>query len=269
MSQATGRRLLVLAGSVVVLISLAFYLRGPERAPAAGASRPPRPAAPTPVSRPSQPMAEPASVPSDLDPNVARAAVREVSLAKADLTEEGTLALVENLKSDDMVVVAEAADALVARRATSAIGALSAMDIHATDGIAPSVIHALGRLGKLADGDERRSAVDRLLALLDEEKRRDARDSTSNLLHIYEALGATGDSRAAPALERELEDVRVGIAPKVVVVQALARIGEPSTRPVIVRARSGIAATAGNDAYEAALRQDLLNAMATALTTLP
>lgn len=267
MSRATGRRLLVLAGSVVVLISLAFYLRGPERASAAGAARPPRPAAL--VSRPSQPMAEPASVPSDLDPNVARANLREVSLAKADLTEDGTLALVENLKSDDMVVVAEAADALVARRATSAIGALSAMDIHATDGIAPSVIHALGRLGKVADGDERRSAVDRLLVLLDEEKRSDATDSTGNLLHIYEALGATGDSRAAPALERELEDVRVGIAPKVVVVQALARIGEPSTRPVIVRARSAVAAIAGNDAYEAALRQDLLNAMDTALTTLP
>jgi hypothetical protein len=216
-------------------------------------------------------MVEPANVRNDLDPNVARAAVREVSLAKADLTEEGTLALIENLKSDDMVVVAEAADALVARRATSAIGTLSTMDIHATDGIAPSVIHALGRLGKMADvdSDERQSAVDRLLALLDEEKRRDARDSGANLLHIYEALGATGDGRAAPALERELEDVHLGIAPKVVVVQALTRIGAPSTRAVVVQVRSSVAAIVGNDAYEAALRQDLLDAMDTALTTLP
>jgi hypothetical protein len=262
------RRLLVLAGSVVVLISLAFSLR-PENAPARRAARAPTPASPTHVSKPSQPFVEPASAPSDLDPNVARAAVREVSLAKADRTEEGTLALIENLKSDDMVVVAEAADALVARRATSAIGTLAAMDIHATEGIAPSIIHALGRLGEMGDGDERRSAVDRLLALLDHEKRRNAPDSSGNLLHIYEALGATGDSRAAPTLERELEDDRVGIAPKVVIVQALARIGAPSSRPVVVRARSGVAAIEGGDAYEMELRQDLLNAMDTALTTLP
>jgi hypothetical protein len=38
---------------------------------------------------------------------------------------------------------------------------------------------------------------------------------------------------------------------------------------VIVRTRSGVAAITGSDAYEMALRQDLLKAMDTALATLP
>jgi HEAT repeat protein len=190
-------------------------------------------------------------------------------VAKDEPTESGTFALIEKLKDDDVVVVAEASNGLVARRATSAISALADKDIHRPDGIAPSIIDALGRLGGMAAGDVRRTAVDRLVALMRSEKLRGAADSPGNLLQIYEALGATEDSRAAPPLETELEDASVGVAPKVVIVQALAEIGAPSSRTVVARTRPTVVATAPRDAFEAELRKDLLAAIDAALTTLP
>jgi len=254
------RRVLLLAASGTVFLAVAAKsCRDRSRS---SADRSPRISAPSPQL---------AGLHNDLEPDTrpVRRTLEEIRVKNNDPTEARTLALVENLKDDDRVVVAEAANALVARRATSAIRALAEMDIHRPDGIAPGIIDALGRLGGMASGDARRTAVDRLLALMHSEKLRDAADSAGNLLQLYEALGATEDDRAAAPLETELQDPSVGIAPKVVIVQALAEIGATSSRPVVLRVRASVAASAGRDAFEAELRKDLLAAIDTALTTLP
>src|SRR6185503_15570033 len=98
-----------------------------------------------------------------------------------------------------------------------------------------SVVHALGRLGAIAGDDERATAVDRLLAMMTEEKRRGAPESAGNLLQIYEALGDIGDARAAGPLEDELLDDGIARAAKVVVVHALARIGQHRSRAPLLR----------------------------------
>jgi hypothetical protein len=199
------------------------------------------------------------------DAEVALAAIRR---AKADPTESGTAALVASMSSDDPVVVAEAAKALVLRKDTAAIPALTMIDLRTSGGAGLSVIETLGKLGGMADADGKSAAVERLLAMLAEEKQHDDPETPGNLLQIYEALGQTRDARAAGPLENELADPEVGRAPKVVVVQALAQIGEPRSRAALLRARALEVATKLGDAFEAEVQRDLLAAIDTALTKL-
>ncbi len=195
--------------------------------------------------------------------------VADVILAQGDPTPDGTAVLVASLGADDHVVVAEAADGLVARRAVEAIPSLARIDVLARPGAAPSVIDALGRLAAVAPTDLRGEAVMRLLELLREEKRRGAPESAGNLLQIYEALGHTRDQRAAPALEEELADPAAGKAPRVVVVQALVSIAAPSSRGVAMKARAELAASPEAEVFEAELRQELLLALDDAIARLP
>ncbi len=176
--------------------------------------------------------------------------------------------LVAGLSATDAVVVAESANGLVARGALSAIPSLVELDVVARPWAAPSVIYAMGRLAALASDEERGLAVERLLALLAAEKERNSPEALANLLHIYEALGHTGDARAIAPLEHELADRRVATAPKVVVVQALVQLGARQSRPALERALVELAPTLVGDDFEAAVRRDLEAAIREALVQL-
>jgi len=217
------------------------------------------PVAPPTVQRPA------AHGPAAVDPGPATITVEDVQFAQADPSANGTAALVASLDAADRIVASEAADGLVARGAVTAIPALRAIDVGARPDIAPGIIDALGRLGAMADGELRTDAVTRLLELLDAEKHRRAPESAGNLVMIYEALGQTRDVRAAPRLEVELADQTLGKAPKVVVVQALAAIGAPSSHAAIERLREQLVGTTEVDAHQVELRRDLLAVIDAAL----
>ncbi len=288
-SRVTGARIGL--GILVVLAALFFALRGADSEPAPRGSQPsarggrerpstlaqgdvprgPRVTAResdrSPRARVSAGVAD--AKPPQLQPDaVSDPALKMVLAARDDRSDEGTRTLTDNLTSRDPIVVAEAARALVARQATEAITQLAAIRLDEAAGSGLSVIAALGKLGAVANEDEKSTAVDRLLSMLRTEKRRDARESPGNLLQIYEALGDTRDPGAAPALEAELLDATVPRAPKVVIVHALLEIGMPSSKDALRAAHGEQSAQRGSDAFEEEIRQELVAALEEALETL-
>jgi hypothetical protein len=175
--------------------------------------------------------------------------------------------LVAGLDSEDPIVVAEAANALVGRGAVDVLPVLVEEDVIARPKAAPSLIYAMGRLAAKAGPKERAAAVDRLLALMAEEKKRGAQESQGNLLQIYEALGDTGDARAIAPLERELLDASVATAPKVVVVQALVALRATQSRPTLEKLAAQLASST-KTGFEAELEHDLLAVIREALVRL-
>lgn len=279
--------LLVAAGSLALLLAY-WVLRDDRREPAREVPAGPsarengaageavddvaQPAAPRPRRQPATSAKQPADAPEEAEPlpslspeDAAGSAVRAVLSAAADPSQSGTNTLIANLTSEDEVVVAEAARALVARRATEAIGPLSKIELSAAAGSGLSIIDALGKLGGAAEGAERTTAVDRLIAMLAEEKRRGARESPGNLIQIYEALGQTGDPRAAPPLEAELLDPSVPRAPKVVIVASLVLLGQDSSRAAFETALATERAARGSDDFEEEIRVELVSAIEAAL----
>ncbi len=207
--------------------------------------------------------------PPELKPgDVSDPALKNVLSARDDRSPSGTDTLIDGLGSSDEIVVAEAAKALVAREATGAIAPLAAISLEKAAGSGLSVIDALGKLGGVAEGDEKNAAVERLLKMLREEKLRRAPESPGNLLQIYEALGDTRDPKAAPALEGELLDASVPRAPKVVIVHALVDVGLASSKDALGAARADQAAQQGSDAFEEEIRRELVATLGEALEAL-
>jgi hypothetical protein len=190
--------------------------------------------------------------------------ITDVEAAVHDRTTIGTQTLIAALDSADPIAVIEAADALVARRSHAGLMALAALDLRKHEGAALAIVDALGKLGA-ADPANAAVATRRLLALLANEKARNAPESAAILLQIYEALGDTKDLTAAPALEGELADATVGNAAKVVIVGALARIGAPSSKEALERARTMLASAAAADPFDEAVRRELVSAIDAAL----
>lgn len=228
--------------------------------PAEPAKRPTRTRAEKQPATPSPSADVPLSSAQASDP-----AVQAVLAARLDDSPRGTKTLIANLTSKDDVVVAEAAGGLIARGATEAIEPLAKIDLPTAAGSGLSIIDALGKLSGLADADERKVAVDRLIEMLAEEKRRGAPESPGNLLQIYEALGETHDPRAATALEAELVDPTVPRAPKVVIVQSLVKLAEPSSHAVLETALATERAAKESDAFEEEIRLELVGAIEEAL----
>lgn len=195
-------------------------------------------------------------------------ALKSVLAARGDLSPKGTKTLIDNLTSSDEILVAEATKALIARKATEAIAPLAKISLEKAAGSGLSVIDALGKLGGVAEGADKNAAVDRLLQMLREEKRRRARESGGNLLQIYEALGDTRDPKAVPALEAELLDENVPRAAKVVVVQALVDIGLASSKAALETEHGVQAAQKGADDFEEEVRLELVATIEQALEVL-
>lgn len=200
--------------------------------------------------------------------DAASPAVKAVLAARDDRSSAGTRALIASLTSPDAVVVAEATRALIERDATEAIGPLARIDLGKAAGGGLSIIDALGRLGGIASDADRTVAVDRLVEMLAEEKRRGARESPGNLLQIYEALGLTGDPSAAAPLEAELLDPRVPRAPKVVIVASLVKLGQPSSHRALETQLGVERAAHESDAFEEDIRKELVGAIEDALKVL-
>ncbi len=185
-------------------------------------------------------------------------------VAGADVPTE---VLVAGLDSEDPVVVADAASAIVGRGAVDVLPVLIQEDVIARPKAAPSLIYAMGRLAAKAGSAERKETVDRLLALMAQEKKRGAQESGGNLLQIYEALGDAGDARAIAPLERELLDPSVPTAPKVVVVQALVALRATQSLPALEKVAAQLAAST-KTGFEAELERDLLAVIREALVQL-
>ena len=177
-------------------------------------------------------------------------------------------ALMDRLSSDDQHLVLDSADGLRARKAVEAIPKLASLDIAQHPDSARGVIKALGELAGAADADDREVATDRLIALLAQEKARDAPDAPGNVLQIYEALGQTGDPRAAAALEPELSDRTVPLAALTVVADALANLGQPSSVAALAEAHARVAALAFDDAFLSEVQKDVIASIDRALASL-
>ncbi|NUP07463.1 MAG: hypothetical protein HOW73_15545 [Polyangiaceae bacterium] len=236
----------------------------------AGDERPRKKAAPATAKRSPQPDEPPAEKPVErlAPPDPDDPAVAAVLAAARDTSATATKTLIASLKSSNEVVVAEAANALVERGATEAISPLSQISLETAAGSGLSVIDALGRLGGVAGESDKDVAVDRLLAMLAEEKARGARESPGNLLQIYEALGQTKDPRAAGPLEAELLDETVPRAAKVIIVAALVAIGQESSRTALETAHAQQSAAQGADALDEEVRVELVGVIAKALEVL-
>jgi hypothetical protein len=277
------------AGALVLVVVFFVWRSSTSKAPAPGASpdhdrsvaSPPPVDEPTDAAPTRKKAAPPAgekpaaegrpqhdAEPAAPTPNADAPEVAAVLAAAADRSPGGTQALIASLTSSDEIVVAEATKALIDRRATEAITPLSRITLKSAAGSGLSIIDALGRLGGVASDADRSVAVDRLLAMLAEEKARGARESPGNLIQIYEALGHTRDPRAAPPLEAELLDERVPRAPKVVIVASLVQIGQESSRAALEKAHAQQSSEVGSDAFEEEIRVELVGAIAKALEDL-
>lgn len=286
-----GRSVLIGAGSFIVVLGAALLalsrpappaaLDAPARdAPEAPGAEPvdTAPPAPARTTAPGQAAAAPTAPEAALEaarppldegaPNGAAGDVAAEELGDAAASDVVDT-LIAALRSSNDFVVVDAADELVARKATEALPTLERFDVTGRPHAAPSVIDALGRLAGDADPRARRTATDRLLALLAEERTRGARESAGNVLALYEALGRTGDPRAAAALEREALDPGVSFAAKTVIVEALVRLRQPTSAPILRRLLAMLADAEASDELEEETRRELATAIDRALRALP
>ncbi len=194
--------------------------------------------------------------------------VDDVIAAGEDVGTDRTDLLVIALDSEEAVIVAEAANALVSRKAIAALPALMEQDIPSRPWAAPSVIDAMGRLAAEAPPQQREDVVDHLVKLLEVEKRRESVEALGNTIQIYEALGQTGEAKAIAALERELVDPSVETAPKVVIVQSLVALKAVQSKELLARVQAELAALPPAEGLEAELRKDLLTVLGEALVAL-
>lgn len=259
--------------AIVVVVVLARRAEPPPAAPVSGSTSELAASAPPPsASAASAPAIEPAGEARVAEPEGTLAA--DPSGEPATEPPSGDLprtpsVLVARLESSDPHVVLDAADGLAARKVTSAIPALAALDIRKSADSAPSIIDALGRLAGDADPAGRSAATRRLLELLAQEKARDAPESPGNILALYEALGLTRDPTAAGPLEAELADATVTRAAKGVVVASLVKLAQPSSRAALLRAQKEAASGPAQDALEEEVRRELLTTIDGALRALP
>lgn len=274
---SAGRRNLLGIGLAALgLGALVLALATVAGSPADGAAAPATSRTAPPAHVPSA-QVPPARVPAVHAPGTATApaaaaaaspTVDDILAAGADGSVDAMVVLLTGVESADAVVVAEATNALVARGAVAALPVLVEHDILGRPWAAPSVIDALGRLAAIAAPDQRAEVIDRLVALMHEEKHRGAVESQGNVIAIYEALGQTGDPRAIGPLEGELVDPTVPTAPKVAVVQALVALRATRSRDVLARVQAQLAAAPLADGLEAELQRDLLVAIRDALVRL-
>lgn len=239
--------------------------RAETAASADAVGSPPESASPAPSAPPSPRVAALPTAPSaTAAENVTPEHADAVSIEPARKVRP-TETLITELGSSDPFVVLEAANGLAKRKATRAIPTLGAIDIRKNAQSAPSVIAALGGLASVADPAARKTAADRLLELLAQERVRRAPETAGNVLALYAALGQTSDPRAATALEAELVDPKVTLAAKVVVVEALVRLKQPSSGPPLRALQRELSVLVAADPLEEEIRRELTVAVAQAL----
>lgn len=277
-----GRAVLIAAGLVAMAVAARFAFVHPEpptahaaRAESTTTSADPQSTAeqPAPTTRPTNAAVEPSTAAAKQSPpaqpidhgNEEIDSGRPRRVRAADLPTE---TLVQQLASTDDFAVLEAANELANRKAARAIKDLATIDIKKGPRAAPSIIDALGRLAA-ADPGTRRTATDRLLELLAQERTRNAPESAGNVLALYAALGQTLDPRAAPALEAELLDPKVTSAAKTVVVDALVQLKQSSSSTALRTLQRDLAGQVPQDKMEAEIQRELATAIERALRTMP
>ncbi len=266
---------LVLAGvSIVLLGAVAVWRLSPETKSNEARSSESAPAMTPDESPPLEPKLPALPSPARMAPAVASnddttpappPPPREAGPRAPRTTDE----LVDLIGSKDDFVVVDALDDLVEKKETRALSKLTTFDIKNRPHAAPTVIDALGRLGGIADANGRRSATDRLLALLAQEKTRNEPESAGNVLTIYSALGRTQDPRAAAPLEQELLDPNVRLAAKTVIIESLVQLKQPTSSAALRTLEQQLATVTPADKMEEDILRELLSAIKRALPVLP
>lgn len=191
-------------------------------------------------------------------------ALARVRAAAQDPSGRGTELLARSLEDehDDMARL-EAIDALVERRHIASLPRLLTLDPAAEPELGPTIIAALGALGREApDARTRDATLARLVALLAAEKERRGADSAGNVVSIIEALGVLRHPGGAPVLERELALPEHDAANRTAIVQALGQIGQRSSLVPIERLRAVTTEAApADDEYTRALEAELVVAI--------
>jgi hypothetical protein len=193
----------------------------------------------------------------------------DAATTRVDASARTTESLTTALGSRDAFQIVEAANELAERKATSAIPTLVAMDITKSPRSAPAVIESLGHLASSADTAERQTATDRLLALLTQERARKAPESAANILSLYTALGHTKEPRAATALEAELVDPSVTLAAKTVIIEALVRLRQRSSRAALLTLQRELSTRVPADTFDGEVQRDLQVVIEKALHDVP
>lgn len=171
------------------------------------------------------------------------------------------LAILERALDDpDDATRFEALDALVERRQVAALSRVIELDPVADTWLGPSIIAALGALGGApeASARDRRSALDRLVALLRSEKERQGTDSAGYIVGIIEAIGALRHPDAAPILERELFDPFYDAADRTTIVHALGEIGQRRSLEPLAQLRKAAAGHVADDDFAREIDRELL-----------
>lgn len=252
------RRRAIVAGACAALALL-----GAWRATRPSESKPPPvtetpPAAPeaTPAAPP--PSAASPGAPLEVAPEPGLASVRAASL---DPSADGARLLMQALDGSDPVAKLEAIDALVERRHLPALAPLLRFTPADDPYLAPTVLVGLGELGGHAPPPERRAVLDRLLALLREEKTRGGADSAGNVITIVESIGRLGDPGGASALERELADPFHDVTNQTAIVKSIGLLGQRSSVDALERFRAGLDLGKTADPFERELESDLVSTL--------
>lgn len=178
------------------------------------------------------------------------------SAAEPDVDPTSATRLADVLATDDDRAKIAAVRAAAARSDGEALGVLTAIDLPREPAAAPTIIAAVGRLGAAGGAGDRRSASDALARWLDAESRRPEADAVGNVPNLIEALGATGGPESAEALARALDGGRLDVPLSTLATRQLGAIGDARARPAVERFGARLRALPDASGIEAELHAE-------------
>jgi hypothetical protein len=164
------------------------------------------------------------------------------------------------LASDNAGDRIEAVRAVRDRHAIELLPELLALDPARDPDLAPTLISACADLANQAEAtpQQRTAAASRLATWLQTESRREGADARGNESVLIEALGRLNTPESVAALSGALESDRLPVHLGTLAAEGLARIGDPSARPAVVRFRDRLAAQPAADSFSRELRSEAL-----------
>lgn len=215
-----------------------------------------------------------ASEPSRLPPSVVarQGAARGVATSPSTTLagDDPTARFTTALKGDDDGAKIDAVDALVAGRRVEALPALLAVDLVREPDAAPTIIHAIGKLGRSASSTDKATSAKTLGVWLDEESRRHEVDAVGNVPNLVEALGELGGREAIEALVKALDGGRLELSVQTLVVQTIAAEAPGDARALasVQRFLERVSRMPQTEGIEEELRVEAVSTAKSAVTSL-
>jgi hypothetical protein len=220
------------------------------------------------VSPPPMPPPAAASEPESLarlppspPPQPSRPAPAAVEPAHVD-------ALRRDLASDSAAIRIAAIEAAVDATAIDTLPVLEQVDLARDPQAAPTVIHAVAKLGAAADDATRDHAARTLSSWLRTERSREGLDALGNVSNLVEALGNIGGPDAASALAAALDRADLGLHVETLATMKLGELGDHRARGAVERFAARTAALPETDGLSEELRVEAVAAARSTLATL-